>query len=450
MPTLNQVSFPSPETFECPHCRQGLKLYDPNGCEFYACPNCNSYLRFKTTNNAVVQKNSGAVKEKPIIPLGAEGQLKGYQFKVIAYLEKKEKRTVYSWKEYLLYNYEKGYATLSVFEGHWNFILDKHWEPSLEQVHSDSATATHQNTDYRIFNKYTPAITGIIGEFDWDVLSDHPKINEYIAPPFILFRETGATGTKNSQYYWGEYTEPEEIAKAFGLDISTLPAKNGIGANQPSSYSTRFGALAKYTMLAFLGLLLLHFLIKVAKPERELLNADYSISFDKGPAATDSLPIVSSGTNVYEFKPFLTSSFEQPDGSAPLEIELGSYVNNNWLEATVILVNENTNETWEVSKGIEFYNGYESGEYWQEGSRTASITLTEIPRGKYHLNIYPASGDATQTYMHITIKSNITLWKNIFLAFIVLCLYPAYCWFRGTSFEQKRWLNSDYSPYEEK
>lgn len=452
MATVDQVSFPIPEDIDCPKCRENIKLFDPEGSEFCVCTSCKSFIRFTltSTNGTVVQKQVQPVKENPIIPLGAEGVLKGHKFKVIAYLEKKEKATVYTWKEYLLYNFIKGYATLAVFNGHWSFIVDKKWEPTLEKAYSDSTTANHQGVEYRIFNKYTPVTTALIGEFDWDVLADSPKTNEYIAPPFLLSRESDSQGSKTAQYFWAEYTQPEEIAEAFRLDVNSFPAKEGIGANQPSLHSVSFDTLVKYTMLAILGMLLLHFLIKASKPEKELINSDFNIVFDKGPAQVDSTGVVSWGPGTYEFKPFLTPSFEQKDGNVPLEIVVGSNVDNNWMEATVILVNDQTNETWEITKGAEYYRGYEDGAYWTEGSREATIILSEIPEGKYHLNIYPASGDPAQTLMHIRVTSNVTLWRNILLTILVLSLYPVYCWYRMRNFEKKRWMNSDHSPYETK
>ena len=442
MATVNQVSFPTPETIDCPNCRADIKLYDPEGSEFCVCKSCKSFIRFTGMGSrGIVQKQIQPIKDNPVIPLGTEGFLKGYPFKVIAYIEKKEKETVYTWTEYLLYNYKKGYATLAVFNGHWNFIVDKTWEPSLEKAYSNSVTATHQGAEYRLFNKYVPVTTALIGEFDWDIISDNPKTNEYIAPPFLLSRESDSPGTKYAQYFWGEYTEPKEIAEAFGLDPNSLPAKEGIGANEASPHAVHFDTLAKYSVLAVMALLVVHIMIKYLKPERELLDDNYDIAFD--PSGSGSW-----GGSSYEFKPFLTPSFEQKDGSAPLEIEVRSYVSNNWLEATIILVNDQTNETWEVTKGTEYYHGYEGGESWSEGSSDASIILSEIPEGKYHLNVYPASGDSGQTSLHIRVTSNVTLWRNILLVILVLSLYPVYCWYRMTRFEKRRWKNSDYSPYD--
>jgi hypothetical protein len=449
MATVNLPSFPLPETVNCPKCREDNTLFDPRGSDHYVCISCKSFIRFASDySNGTAMKSVQPVKDQPLLPLGSEGTLKNYKFKVIAYLEKKERDTIYTWKEYLLYNYEKGYAVLAEYNGHWNFIVDQLWEPSLEKAFSDSVTATHNQVDYRIFNKYTPITTALIGEFDWDVLSDNPKTHEYIAPPFILSKEVGG-GSKKTQYYWGEYTEPEEIAEGFNIDPAILPERIDIGANQPSIHSVDFDLLAKFAMLAFLGLLTVVFLVGLIKPERTLLNQNFNLEFGEGQVAKDSLGnIIAYQAGSFEFKPFTTPSFTQPDESAALEIEVASYVDNNWCEATIVLVNDKTNESWEVTKGIEYYHGSESGESWSEGSQSESIILSEIPAGQYHFNVYPVTGDPMQSNLSIKVQSNVTLWRNILLTLLVLLLYPLYCWFRMRSYEKQRWRNSDFSPYE--
>jgi len=449
MASVKLSAFPEPETFDCPHCHELIKLHDPDGSDFCVCRQCNSYIRFINNTFPKVQKQAPKAQNQPLIPIGTEGIFREHKFKVIAYFERKEKGTKYCWQEFLLYNFEKGYATLAVFDGHWNFVIDKGWEPTLRSAYSDSGSASCDGVDYRVFNKYTPVTIGVAGEFDWDVLEDSPKTNEYIAPPYILYRETGSAGTKYSQYYLGEYIEADEIAQAFNIDIKNFPEKIGIGASQLSPFAEKFTAVIKVAILSILAVIGLHMLIKTMRPERILLNSNFDIQFVDSHPRHDSISAFSPTTpSSYDFKPFVTSSFEQPDENAALDIKISSYVDNNWLETSIILVNEKTNATWEITKGIEYYHGYEDGEYWTEGSINADITLTEIPKGKYHLNIYPASGNADSKAMLISVVSNITLFKNIFLAIALICLYPIYCWLRISNFERKRWMNSDYSPYE--
>jgi hypothetical protein len=174
----------------------------------------------------------------------------------------------------------------------------------------------------------------------------------------------------------------------------------------------------------------------IIKPEKVVMNEAFSITRDTTKTTND-------------FKAFATPSFVMDERSAAVEFEMKSYVDNNWLEATIVLVNEKTNQTWEVTEGIEYYHGYEGGENWSEGSQSATVLLSSIPEGRYHLNIYPASGDETGNSIYFRITANITTWMNFIISCLLLCLYPLYCWYQMHNFEKGRWLNSDYSPFYE-
>lgn len=437
MATINLKAFPAPENVICPSCQQETKLYDPNGSEFYVCISCCSFLQFNTDNDAVVQTQTNKVTVKPVLPLGSEGILKGTPFKVIAYLQKKEKGTKYTWREYVLYNYEKGYATLSEYDGHWSLVTGKEFIPELEKlVNNNLNYVDFDNIEYALFNKYRAVVTSLIGEFDWDPLTDEVKTSEFIAPPFIIYREQDSQGTQRAIHYLGEYTEPEEIAEAFKLDINLFPPKKGVGANQFSKPLIRWNTVYQFTLILLAILVIIQAMTMTLKPEKVLMSEYFSISRDTTKTTND-------------LKDFATPSFVIEERSAAVEFELKSFVDNNWMEATIVLVNEKTNETWEVTEGIEYYHGYEDGTSWSEGSQNATVLLSSIPEGRYHLNVFPASGNETENNIHIMIKANVTTWMNFIISCLLLCLYPLYCWYQMRNFEKERWFNSDYSPYEE-
>ena len=111
------------------------------------------------------------------------------------------------------------------------------------------------------------------------------------------------------------------------------------------------------------------------------------------------------------------------------------------------MVNEKDNQTRVLNKEVEYYHGYEDGESWSEGSNSESVTLPNIPAGKYHINIYPYAGTNTVDQMNIKVTANIFLWQNIIVTFLLLCIYPLYCWYRQRQFEVNRWMGNAYSPY---
>jgi hypothetical protein len=446
MATLNKNSFPFAEKVICGECTTEITVYDLEGSEFVCCSNCNTYQQFLTNDKLIVKKKFKKPENQSLLQLGAIGALQGDEFKVIASLEKKEAATRYAWREYILYNFSKGYATLVEFDGHWSLIKGENFFPDLNTVTSDEyRTLTYNNTAFRLFNKYEPVVTAMVGEVDWDIVNEKIDAKEYVAAPQMIVEEENENG--NLSYYLGEYIEPSIIAAAFGIPLELFPSKTGTGAIQPSKFQQQWNSSFTITGIAVIAVLVIHLLFSFLKPEKELIQEDFPLSSStpKVINTTTYVPIVINDNT--EFKPIVTKSFTIDDQSSNIEFEVRSNVDNNWLEATIILVNEGDNRTWQVSKGVEYYHGYEDGSNWSEGSITSNIMVSDIPQGKYHLNIYPVAGDPNQGLLTITAIANSSMWRNTLITALILCLYPLFCWLMMRNFEKKRWFNSDYSPF---
>ncbi|MGM9478600.1 DUF4178 domain-containing protein [Pedobacter sp. GSP4] len=418
------------ETVVCPKCKQNLVCYDLPKSEYVVCPSCYAYLHIINPKEFRFNKNLHQPDKAPVLKLGATANIHGTDFKVIAYLEKKEANTSYAWREYILTSHDKGYVNLSEFDGHWNFIAGEDFLPDYKQPISYGVSVSYKNVEYKLFNRYKPVVTAMLGEVDWDVVNEKIKATEYIAPPFMVVKEVN----HQTSYYIGEYLDSEIIANAFGMDKNDLPKQTGIGANQPSKAYDRWTSALTVTGIAIILVLLLHLLFNTVKPEKELINDDFLITYD-AKAGADA------------FKSFITPSFTVEDESSNIEFEIASAVDNNWLETTIVLVNEADNRTWEVSKGIEYYHGTEDGESWSEGATKESVLLSEIPKGRYHLNVYPSSGDINRNNLYIRATTNVSMWRNTLITIVLLCIFPAICWYLMRNYEKTRWDNSDFSPF---
>jgi hypothetical protein len=432
--TTGVHNFSLAKELSCPKCEATFKLYDPLNSKYYSCNKCQAYLMLSDKEVKSVGSTKAA-QLKPVIEIGKEGKLKDISFKVLAYFEKQEGNSDYKWREYLLTNPEKGYAFLSEYDGHWNLIWGKNFLPKLESPLDGIDYVMYENVEYKLFHSYTPNVMAIRGEINWHIFEDKLNVREFIAPPYIIIKETLANDPKQKAYFLGEYLEPETIAEGFGLDVNSFPSTSGILANQPSKAHENFLVAIKYFPILLLALLGLQLLVNIIKPSKILSESTYHINYtpDKG---------------VYEFEPFKTASFNVEDVSSSLELEIYSEVNNNWLETSIVLVNEQNNQTWEVTEAVEFYQGVEGGEGWKEGSKQVEILLSEIPRGRYHLNVYPSSGDPYRDSLYIKVTANVTLWRNILVCMLLLTVYPVLLFYMMQRFEKKRWMNSNYSPYE--
>jgi hypothetical protein len=123
-------------------------------------------------------------------------------------------------------------------------------------------------------------------------------------------------------------------------------------------------------------------------------------------------------------------------------------VENSWLEAEITLVNEQTGAEQDLNLGVEYYYGYEDGESWSEGSRKSEEMLSAVPEGRYHLVIVPMKPTETANF-EVWVKRDIPTWSNFWIALGLIFLIPTYQQYRKDSFEKQRWMNSDYSPYNE-
>ncbi|MFC7669338.1 hypothetical protein ACFQT0_19730 [Hymenobacter humi] len=207
-----------------------------------------------------------------------------------------------------------------------------------------------------------------------------------------------------------------------------------MGAVQPNPVHN-LSALTTLTAVAATLLLLLQFVLLARHPSEILLSETLSVVADTTASATP-------GTGRVIVSPSFTL-----DHPAALEIDFNTTLSNQWLELPVSLVNEQTGQGFEFTKNIEFYSGVESGESWTEGSRNASAMLSAVPAGRYHLNFYPFSeaGPAAPTIV-ATVEANPGLWGNFWLVLGLLFIYPIVQVWRQSSYETRRWEESDFGP----
>ena len=126
-------------------------------------------------------------------------------------------------------------------------------------------------------------------------------------------------------------------------------------------------------------------------------------------------------------------------------------MNNSWANAQVSLVNEATNEEEYAQKDIEYYSGYTDGESWTEGSKNTTFNFCGVAQGKYHLVIIPSKQDTDTSNQTMNIKAvwnESSVW-NFMLSLVFLGGIFAIIFFLKKNFEQRRWENSDFTPYTE-
>lgn len=434
---MTNVLPPTPQpvsaTLGCPSCSHQITYYDVTGSWFYGCPNCHSYFKYENEDPPEILKQFPTKTLPPILSIGAEGYLAGQLVRVVGYMHRQEKGTNYDWREYMLLMPNGTYTQLAEYEGHWTYIWPikgnfTEYSKGIRAFYVDA----HER-QYRLYNRYKADLLAAIGEFNWNVL-DEEKLNvsEYINPPYLLVGERNTKG--HSEWFVGAHKSREQIATAFGVNPADLPEKVGTGAVEPPYSHEKWQAVLSFTGLALTMLVACQLLFLAVKPRAVLLNTAYSALREPGTVAN-------------QFKPVVTKSF-QIEGPASLEIDLSAEIDNQWVELPVSLVNEQTGQSYEFTKVLEYYHGTDGGENWTEGGNSEEAELGRIPSGQYHLNLYPFSEKVGELRGSVKVTQNPMMLGNMLLMVLLLMIYPAYLLMKRSIMEHSRWQNSDYADEE--
>ncbi|WP_140464676.1 DUF4178 domain-containing protein [Hymenobacter nivis] len=416
----------------CPSCQQSITYYDVAGSEYYACPHCHSYFRY---HGEGPPKLFGKYREVPndlgVLPVGTPGTLAGQACRVVGYVRRAEAKTPhYEWVEYQIFRPATGDCVqLSQFNGHWMIIQPAKRNYDVQAASTRAAYVSQPGAQYKLYNRYQARICYAEGEFDWDIEGDDQlKVAEFICPPIMLVQEKSKAGSK---WYHAEHLEPAAVVEAFGRDKVVVPARMGVGAVQPDPTDAMWPGLRNLTLLALIALCIVQFGVKRSS----------KILF------TDTLHVVADASGTPGTGKVIVSPSFTVGQQGPLEIDLTTTVNNQWLELPVSLVNEQTGQGFEFTKNIEFYNGVEGGESWSEGSRNADAVLSRVPAGRYHLNFYPFSeaGPAAPD-IAVTVTADPPLWSNFLTLLALILAFPAFQLWRSSNYETRRWDESDYAP----
>jgi len=406
---------------KCPECGSVNTLRGKAMTLSLTCSVCNIYFSTPKWNTTVVEFSIQAV---PALPVGSRGRFDNYLYEVMGFVVKEESKYHYKWREYLLFNPYRGYAFLSEYNGHWNFIWPVEENPKSQ---ASSITFTHEGWEYRLYQKYGANVIYAKGEFFFDVfdITSHAMNYEYIAPPYLYALEK----TKDSIVWCkGEYLAPADIAKAFSIPLDRLPGREGIGYTQPFQSSFTDQSLVIVAVALLLVTFIFQLVINNGAADKQVYRADYSQS------------------DMNDQKMIVTPSFDLTDGTKSLEVYVRAPVDNNWFFGEFTLINETNGTEYNFTKEVEYYHGYEGGESWTEGSTHGEAFLSQIPAGKYHLNIYPEFGPGYQTFS-IAITRDVPMQVNFFITALALAIYPMFYFIKKHNREHKRWSDSDYSPY---
>lgn len=405
--------------FACPSCGAPLAVTHANIASV-GCGSCGALIDPADETLAVIARASLATKVEPLLPLGATGTLRGAAVEIVGFMRRRMSvdGVAYRWSEYLLLGPDGAVQWLTEYQGHWNLasVLKRTVRAGPQTVQLDGGT-------YKHFQAYDAHVDYVVGEFPWRVsLDEAAHVEDYVAPPRLLSRETSAT---DDTWTLAEYLDAAELVAAFKLD-DALASPVGVFANQPNPHEAghrqvcgrfwRFALVAAAIHAAMLGV----------APGGMLLQQD----FDFGPRDDDAK---------------LTREFRLPSPTQRLEVEHDTNLDNNWIGIGLTLVNKDTGQAWQAAREFGAYSGVEDGERWSEGSRTDAVVFADLPAGTYVL-AEEADMDANARPVHarVRIAQPGPRWSSLAVLLGVLALFPIYTRTRRAGFEIKRWADSDH------
>ncbi|AUN96901.1 DUF4178 domain-containing protein [Bacteriovorax stolpii] len=417
-------SKPYVKVFDCPSCGGQVSIRASGYTLSVVCSSCGSIIDATNENYRILSTMAKKIPPKMTIPLGTRGKINGTLWEVVGFMQRRDS-FAYDWQEYLLFNPYEGYRWLSEYEGHWNFITMTKVKPEIS-----GSEALFKDRVYKAFSDYRARVLFVAGEFYWQVQSDdNCTMTEYIAPPFILSSEKN-----EDEIVWslGESISHNEIEKAFKLKEIRSP--KGISPNQVSP----FADLKIYTSKMCFAFAIVLFIIQITYVAMTKPKIVYSQEI--------AVPTVSTE------KVASSESFDMPSFMSAMDITIQSRINNDWIEVNGELINESKNdESFEFTHGVEYYSGYDSDGRWAEGTPNATITLSSIPKGKYHINFESVTNGEqakniaiNQPTFQLIVESDVPIWYNFWFSILVLMAFPIYYAIRDYRFEMSRWEMSPY------
>jgi hypothetical protein len=327
----------------------------------------------------------------------------------------------YSWGEYLLFNPYQGFRWLTEYQGHWTMTKAASGTPQKDPPMQDSEVA-YLGVQFRHFQTAEAEVTYVVGEFPWRArVGERAVVEDYIRPPQILSCESTA---EERTWSIGEYFQGEYLWKAFGLP-GAPPSPQGVGAVQPSPFTGHTRNVLRL-FAAFVGAVLaIQALFAFLSQNRLVYTNPFTYERAKGNTALATQP------------------FELTGRRSNVRVEINTDLANNWAYFNLALVNEETGQAINFGREVSYYFGRDGGESWTEGRRQDWVYLPSVTSGRYYLLIEPEASAARMNYT-VRVRRDVPRISYLFWAIAILTLPPLLFWYRMTSFEHKRWLESDH------
>jgi hypothetical protein len=156
----------------------------------------------------------------------------------------------------------------------------------------------------------------------------------------------------------------------------------------------------------------------------------------------DTTPPATAGketSRVIFTKPF------QLAGGKNLQVIGYSNVNNAWVYVAGDIVNDATGQIESFDLPIEYWEGYDGGEHWSEGSRGRGVFIPALPAGTYTMRLEAQWDGNTKPTVQVELKEGVFRWSRFWLALFLISVPAVLLSLRRGSFESRRWSSADFT-----
>jgi hypothetical protein len=241
-------------SIKCGNCGGDLPARVDPGALHVVCPYCNAIADSLT--HAVIAKQDAA-RASPWIPLGSRAQLRGVHWTVIGYVERSSviEGERFRWKEYLLYQRDRGYLWLVEDEGVWR--LGRSVAAADVDVTGLPGRVRFKEHDYALRNASEAVVDRVLGEFYWRVaVGERVTARDYAWKERVLSSEESGT---ERNWTLAEAIGEAELFKAFGLPTPSVARPTAAFVAPRESWNETGGPAWVWIVLAVACMILMAF-----------------------------------------------------------------------------------------------------------------------------------------------------------------------------------------------
>jgi hypothetical protein len=145
----------------------------------------------------------------------------------------------------------------------------------------------------------------------------------------------------------------------------------------------------------------------------------------------------------------LSQPFDLPGGPQAVAIEATAAVRPAWVGLDVALIEEQSGESETVGFELSHYSGRDSDGDWSEGSNHGRAVAGGVRAGRYLVRVEPVlegSRAGIGPTAHVRVVRGVFLLTPLLAALVLLLAWPVITTVALSSFEQRRWAESDHPP----